>query len=338
MGFFRFNDPATVPWYHHGLDLMVFLCFVLATAHAVRQARQGRRDLLVLIATAILYGMTIELSGMIWHRSYVQGDFTVMLGFNSLSLFEGSTDMPLYVPFFYPVFLTFGYELTQAFGFVRPWQRAVAGGFLMGLLDTGYIIEGGLRHVVWWTWGDWWLYELWLGWPLVDLWWEMTWHAVIFWLIYRTTPKVDAWFRERSPRTARVRAYLLLPLAIAVVVNLVCPVLHLPLIVASQMGASQAPWVALLFVAFGAVFLFSEKRPEANLDRSLSWRMAIYLAALSPMVIANAVHEGRFTDYCVVQTLALIALVITWRSPVWLARRTPALSPAARSFASRDAE
>jgi hypothetical protein len=310
--FIRINNPLDVSWYHTLLDLTLLTCLIMAVAYSVRALRRGRRDYALLLVTGFFYGLLTELSGMIWHHSYTQGEFVVMLDFTKFELFAQSTAMPAYVPILYPTMLFLAYKLIESLGIVRPWQRALAGGVVMALIDAPYAIQGGLPHVVWWTWRPWEMYQFWMDWPLLDLWWRLTWDSVIFWIVYRSTPLVDFWYAKpgSSPLAAHLKALLVLPLCIAVVVNVVGPVLHLPGAIPTMFGVQQAPLVTLLGVIVAAVFLLAEKRPRPEVDGITVTTVSVFLASMTAMVVGNIVHEGRFTDYILVESVAIAILVV----------------------------
>lgn len=193
------NNPATIGWQANLLDLVLLVMFASAVVYAIAQWRRGVRAYVTLLVAAFFYGVVLELGGMALLNMYVQGDFTVMLNFRALAPFQGTTAMPFYVLIFYPVFLFTGFKVVEAWGITRRWQAAVTGGLFMVAFDAPYIIEGGLRHVVWWTWrSDFPMFQYWLDWPLVDLCWQATWDAMFFYLMLWALPHIDR--RRRGGR------------------------------------------------------------------------------------------------------------------------------------------
>ncbi|MBF4162468.1 hypothetical protein [Nocardioides acrostichi] len=294
----RWTDPADLVWQKNLMDLMFLGMFALASGCAVVAWRRGRRiDVLVLVA-ALWYGLFLELSGMMIHNSYQQGTFVLMLDWGWVPGLRDATLMPSYVPIFYPVMLYTGFRIVDSLGITALLQRAIAGGAIMLALDAPYIIEGGLRHVVWWTWGDWNLYQLWQGWPAMDAWWQTTWGAAFLFAVYRFAPTA----------TATPRRLLLGSLGIGGGLNVVGPLLHLPLLGVTLAGWPQWPFMGVLaVVAWGvAIRAIATGRPRAQ--GGAVGLVAGYVAAMGAMVIANAVYEGGLTLYIGVQALGLLAL------------------------------
>jgi hypothetical protein len=140
--------------------------FGWALANAVIEFRRGVRIYAFVFVSALVYGLVLELAGMASLNMYVQGNFVVMLNFPAIPLFAGTTAMPLYVSLFYPVIFSIGFKIVEALGITSRWKAAATGGLFMIALDAAYIIEGNLRHVVWWTWrADFVMFQYWLGWP-----------------------------------------------------------------------------------------------------------------------------------------------------------------------------
>ena len=319
------HSPLDILWYQNLLDVVYLTIAVIAAVYSWRRYRYGRPEYAVLMVAAFVYGLLLELWGMVVHHSYTQGTFAVMLDWRWVPGFSDATLMPLYVPFFYPVMLFLGYKLVEALGIESLWQRAIVGGLIMSFLDAPYIIEGNLRHVVWWTWHQWDLYQLWLGWPLVDMWWQMTWDALIFYLLLRLLPRLT---RRASVGGAQAHASVLIvaPVGIAVVVNLIGPFLHLPIVIATYVGGRQWPVVVVLYVVYLAVAVraLRSARP-LRVETVTAVCAGIYVVAFVAMVIGNDVHEGRVPFYAVVQVIGLVMIGVTLVFPAVVAsRRTDA--------------
>jgi hypothetical protein len=105
------HNPMDILWQTDLFDLLMLVIFVTAAIHSGMQFRRGRRIYATLMIAAFIYGVVLELGGMATHHSYTQGPFTVMLNVPSPSLFRNSTQMPSYVPIFYPVVLFIGFKV-----------------------------------------------------------------------------------------------------------------------------------------------------------------------------------------------------------------------------------
>ncbi len=335
MGFVILNSPSDVSWYSIVFDAMVLAFLATAVSAAVRGWRRGRRDYALLLIVAPFYGMSLEISGMLTHKSYLQGDFLVMFNFTQWEAFHGSTNVPLYVPLFYPAFLFFGYKLAETMGIRSNWRRAVAGGAFMGLLDVCYIIQGGLRHVVWWTWRPWEMYQLWQGWPGIDLWWEMTWGALLFWMVLTVTPRVNRWFDDEPLRTRanRLKAFVAVPAGLVIALNVVGPVLMIPAATIAKAGGEYWPATAVLASGFAAVLLLSPKQPIRRVDRTVATLAAIYGTAFVPMIVGNIIQDGQVRSgarpldpmpdprvYVPLQIAALVGILAATTYPRWARR------------------
>lgn len=315
MNFLVFNDPRTIPWYTNLFDLLMLTLFVLGVITSVRAARRGRRDYLFVISAAVVYGLMLELGGMGYRDMYAQGRFAVMLDWGFLHL-TNHTLMPAYVPIFYPVFFFLGYRLVEGVGIVSPVRRAIAGGLVMGaLLDPPYIIQGNLDQSRWWTWTPWELYHFWLGWPLIDLWWQTAWGAAMYYVLFRLRPRIDSGFGGRTWLRLVVA-----PVLAAVTVLVVGPFLHVPLVVLTDMGVPQGLPDAVLVVVFALVALTSRRAPAPRADPIVIGAVGLYVLVFGAMQVGNVVHEGGIEFHVVVQSAALVGLVLLALAPL-LGRR-----------------
>lgn len=242
----------------------------------------------------------------------VQGTYAVMFNFPMIPAFRDSTQMPAYVPIFYPVLLFIGFKLAEGFRIPVLWRRAVVGGLIMGVLDAPYIIQGNLPHTVWWTWHDWYLYQFWVGWPLVDLWWHLTWDALIFYLLWRLEPSIEATYRRAAPGPRRWAVTLLaIPPAIAGAVNLAGPFLHLPIVIVTALGGPQWPVVVALVAAYVAVAIsVRDHLTGGRLERTTALTTGVYVAGMAIMVVGNLAQERGLPQYVLVQTAALVAVTV----------------------------
>lgn len=199
----------------------------------------------------------------------------------------------------------------------------------MACVDAPYIIQGGLPQIGWWTWHQWKMYQLWLGWPLADLWWQMTWDALFFYVLWRAVPHLDA----RRSNTVTLLGF---PLAAAVGINLVAPLLHIPLILVTYLGTPQWPLVVALVLGYVIVAVRAMRLSPADFVEPVTVIVAgIYVLSMAVMVIGNALYEKGLTEYIAVQSAALIILCgfVAYPALRGRSRRVPATD--AESHTSR---
>ena len=320
MGLLRVNNFSDITWYAHALDLFFIVAFVFILGYAIRQFKQGERFYLILLITAILYGFVLEVSGMLWHASYTQGEFWLMWDFRQFDAFKDSTDMPFYVPLFYPVWLMTAYKLMEPLGIKNIAARSVAVGLACLILDVPYILIA--PHVGWWEWHEWQLYQLWMGWPLLDGLWELTWHALLIWCLLKLTPRIDGYYKNNDSRSC-VKALLGWPLAVALFVNVVGPILMVPASVPTVMfeGFRHYPIVVLYVAIAASIFLFCEKDIRGQKQSALDiFLPALHFVVFAVMTITCIGSEGGFRDYILVQSIALYVSAMLMVYPRYIAR------------------
>lgn len=324
MDLFIVNSPAELPWQTNLYDLLIFAIVVTVVVNAVVHYRRGTRMWLFVLIASLVYGIVLELAGMATLNMYLQGDFLVMLNFPAIPLFAGTTAMPLYVTFFYPVIFAIGFKIVESLGIESRWKAAVAGGLFMVCLDAAYIIEGNLRHVVWWTWDPkFTMFEYWLGWPLIDMGWQALWGATFFYLMLRCKPHVDG---SAAQRWSNAEAFALRAPAAAVSVLVIGTVLLFPLVVTTLIGIPQWPVLALLVAAMTIVTvraLRTSHPPYGRVDPVLASWVAMYALAFSAMIVGNVIHERGITLYLTVQTLGVIGVLAFTTYPLRARRRVP---------------
>ena len=311
MNLIVFNNPADLPWQTTLVDLMLLAMFVAALTYSVSNFRRGRRIYLAVLTAAFVYGLVLELAGMATLNLYQQGDFMVTINWPELPLWQGTTMMPAYVLIFYPVFLFTGFKIVERLGIEKRWQAAVVGGLFMIAMDAPYIIEGNLRHVVWWTWDpDFQFFQYWVGWPLVDLCWQGIWDAVFIYVMLWALPRIDATAQGHLARWSDAKALGAFPLLAALTVLVSGPILLSPIVVVTALGGPQWPVVVLLVAGYAAVAAHALRtaRPPLPIERFTIGLVAIYAASLAAMVLGNIVYEGGLTQYIVVQAVGLVAM------------------------------
>lgn len=324
MNLIVFNNPAELPWQTNLCDLMLLTMFAAAVVYSVMQFRRGRRIYAAVLTAAFIYGLVLELAGMATLNMYQQGDFAVMINWPAFPLWHGTTMMPAYVLIFYPVFLFTGFKVVESLGIEKRWQAAVTGGLFMIAMDAPYIIEGNLRHVVWWTWDpNFKFFQYWVGWPLLDLCWQGIWDAVFIYIMLWALPRIDATAEGRVSRWSDAKALGAFPLFAALTVLVIGPILMSPVTIVSALGGPQWPVVLLLVVGYtaAAITALGTARPPFSVERFTVAVVFVYVACLAAMVIENIIYEGALTQYVVVQTVGLIVVSALALFPIVASRR-----------------
>jgi hypothetical protein len=306
-----FNNPAQLPWQTNLCDLMLLTMFAAAVVYSVTRFRRGRRIYAAVLTAAFIYGLVLELAGMATLNMYQQGDFAVMINWPAFPLWHGTTMMPAYVLIFYPVFLFTGFKVVESLGIEKRWQAAVTGGLFMIAMDAPYIIEGNLRHVVWWTWDpNFRFFQYWVGWPVLDLCWQGIWDAVFIYILLWARPRIDATAKGRVSRWSDAKALGAFPLLAALAVLVIGPILMSPVTIVSALGGPQWPVVLLLVLGYTAVAItaLATARPLFSVERFTVAVVFVYVTCLAAMVIGNITYEGALTQYIVVQTVGLVVM------------------------------
>ncbi len=336
MNLLIFNDPFDLSWQANLYDVLMLSIFVTVVVHAIVQWRRGTRTWMFLLIASFVYGQVIELGGMATLNMYQQGDFAVMLNYPAIPLFEGTTAMPFYVTIFYPVIFAIGFKVVDALGIASRIKAAITGGLFMVLLDAPYSIEGGLRHVVWWTYDpDFKLFEFWLGWPLLELTWQAIWGAAFYYFMLRHIPRVDGPVEERvgNGRLLAVQAPLAALSAIAVGL-----VAMSPITITSLLGIPQWIVVSLLMIGYVAVVVPAMRGatpPRGSVDPWLMGWAVWFAVAFGAMVIGNLVYENGMTLDLTVQTLGIVGVLALATFPLWAPGRATADARRETAAASR---
>jgi hypothetical protein len=310
MNLIVFNSPAALPWQTNLCDVMLLAMFFAALAYSVVQFRRGRRVYLAVLIAAFIYGLVLELAGMATLNMYQQGNFAVMINWPAFPLWHGTTMMPSYVLIFYPVFLFTGFKVVERLGIEKRWQAAITGGLFMIAMDAPYIIEGNLRHVVWWTWDpNFKFFQYWVGWPLIDLCWQGVWDALFIYIMFWARPRIDDSIERIAPQWSNAKALGGFPLLAALTVLIVGPILLSPIMIATALGGPQWPLVVLLVAGYIAVAVAALRTAQPlPFERFTVGLVFLYVACLAAMVIANVVYEGALTQYVLVQTVGLVVM------------------------------
>jgi hypothetical protein len=317
------NNPADLPWQTNLYDMVLLIMFLSAVAYCVVQFRRGRRIYSVVLVAAIIYGLVLELAGMATLNMYHQGHFAVMINWPAFPLWQGTTMMPSYVLILYPAFLFTGFKVIEALGIEKRWHAAIVGGLFLIALDAPYMIEGPLRHVQWWTWDPNFKYfQYFVGWPLLDVCWQGTWEALFLYVMLWGLQRIDVG-ENGGARWSNAKALGMFPPLAALTVLAIGPFLLLPVTGVTALGGPQWPVVALLIAAYIAVAVIALRtaRPTGSVEPVTAIVVFVYVANFAAMVIENIVHEGRLTEYILVQIIALIAVTGLALFPLNAARR-----------------
>lgn len=332
MNLIVFNNPTAWPWQTNLCDLMLLVMFLAALTYAVVQFRHGRRGYIVVLIAAFIYGLVLELAGMATLNLYQQGDFAVMINWPAFGLWQGTTMMPSYVLIFYPVFLFTGFKVVERLGVEKRWHASMIGGLFMIAMDALYIVEGNLRHVVWWTWDpNVRFFQYWVGWPLVDLCWQGIWDAVFIYIMLRAQPRIDASVESVDKRWSNVKALAGFPPLAALTVLIVGPILLSPIMIATALGGPQWPLVVLLVAGYVAVTLVARRTARPlPVERFTVGLVLLYVACLAVMAVANIVYEGALTQHVVVQAVGLAVMIALATYPPRAARGSQIAAPMQR--------
>jgi hypothetical protein len=304
------NNPANLPWQTNLYDLVLLTMFLSAVVYCIVQFRRGRRIYSTVLVAAVIYGLVLELAGMATLNMYHQGNFAVMVNWPAFHLWQGTTMMPSYVLILYPTFLFTGFKVVEALGIEKRWQAAIVGGLFLIALDAPYMIEGPLRHVQWWTWDPNFKYfQYFAGWPLLDLCWQGTWEALFLYIMLWATRRIDAG-ENSAARWSNAKALGAFPPLAALTVLAIGPFLLVPVTGVTVLGGPQWPVVALLIAAYTvlAVVALRTAKPTGSVEPVTAIIIFVYVASFAAMVIENIAHEGRLTQYIVMQIIALMAV------------------------------
>lgn len=312
------NDISHIAWRLHLLDLIFVFSTIVAVAYSLARYRQGQPKYLVLWLSCVAYGVVLEFTtGMMISRSYIQGDFTFMINTTAIGF---TTDMPLYVLLLYPTIIFLGFVVIESFGIRSITARAVSAGVIMVLIDAPYVVNGPLADVGWWQWLDWRvgdraIFEYWYGWPMADAYWEMTWPALLMWLVWRWEQR---WSKKRSgphPRPdSRSRMLIGVPLAIGVLVNLGGFVVAAPLSIFIGFGWPHFIIVVITLMIQATVLLFADKSP-VGMNRGGVAVLGVHLVGYGIVTVANLwsdpVPAGQITIVTVASTALVVLCVYT---------------------------
>lgn len=339
MNLIYLNAPGSLPWQTNLLDLLMLVIVISAIAYAVVQFRAGKRIYAVVLLAALIYGQVLELAGMATLNMYLQGQFVVMLNYPAIPLFAGTTAMPFYVTIFYPVWFFLGFKVIEALGIKKAWQSAVTGGLFAISIDAPYIIEGNLRHIVWWTWDpNFKMFQYFAGWPLADMCWQAVFGMVFYFLIFHFRPRIDG---SAEAKWSNAKAFGVFAPLVAPIVIVVGTILLAPLTITTLLGGAQWPVASMLVVAMISVAVVALRSAEpafTRIEPITAWVVGIYVVSFAAMIIANVVREGGLTLYIAVQILGLLAALAFVTFPMYAPRRSASAATSGRDHGLAAAE
>ena len=322
----RFNNPFELDWHLHALDVIMVASILVILVYAVRQYRSGRPTYLVLFLGSIFYGLIMEFTtGMLISRSYIQGEFTVMV--ETKQLLGYGTDMPLYVVVgFYPVIIFLAFKLIESFGIHSILARAVSAGIFMLLIDAPYTVNGSMKNINWWVWldrqvGGRHIFQYWYTWPMADAMWELTWPSLLMWMVWH-------WERRRACNPAMIAAakaapwktLLGTPVVLGILMNTCGLLLGIPFDIVIGLGLPQYPLIIAVALACATVFLYSAKKP-APLDR-VGWiLLGIHVIGYGIVTLANFAVRPVPGGPITICLIALAGIVVLGGYPGHVHRR-----------------
>lgn len=300
---------------------------VLAVVYAIRQYRRGHPTYLVLWASSFAYGVILEFTtGMLISRSYIQGEFTVMLMTGSIPGYK--TDMPVYILLLYPAINFLGFKLVEAFGIRSILARAMSAGVITVLIDAPYGVTGPLPNVRWWRWLDWTIggrhmFEYWYGWPITEAVWQMTWPPLLMWLVWQWERRRAATvFGVAAPVRTPLKTVVAVPLLIGLMVNTGGLLLSFPISLAIGFDLPHYPFALAIAALLVVVFLFSDKRP-VGMD-GMAWvLLGIYVLGYAVLAAASFAAQPVPGGQITLVAVALTTLVLLACYSGHAARRMP---------------
>ncbi len=254
--FISFNAPGELlDWSFIVIELILLVGIICAIAHAIRHARQsGSNSALLTLGACFYYGVLMDMFGYYGPESFWHGEFSVMFLYNRL---------PLYIALFYPAFMYHAYMMIRRYNFT-PLVEAVSVGFYSGL--TYQIFDNLGPQLGWWIWdpaevtNQPFLSSV----PVTSYQWFCTFEAAFAYI----TRKI-CWDMPANGASNKKIAWgvCAIPFLTFIVGTLIF-VPYQTLIQFGQIGLAAATH-ALLFAAFGLVFLFNYHRPALQRDKLL---------------------------------------------------------------------
>lgn len=325
----RFNNPFELSWQINALDLIMLVSSLFILVYSVRQYRTGRPTYLVLWLGCICYGLIMEATtGMLISRSYIQGEFAVMIETKRLLGYD--TDMPLYVPTaFYPVIIFLAFKLIESFGIRSTLARALSAGVFTVLIDAPYMLNGTLPSVRWWDWIDWQIagyhvFEYWYGWPIGDALWELTWPPLMMLMVWRWERRCAATINDVAKTKQRPwRTLVATPIALGLLMNTIGLLFSFPTVIAMLLDVPQYPFIIGIGGVSATLLLYSAKHPVA-LDRAGWTLLAIDIIGYGAVTLAGFALTPRPAGQITISLVALVILVVLAAYPAHAARRRAA--------------
>ncbi|MEB4209544.1 hypothetical protein [Mycobacterium sp. 94-17] len=322
----RFNNPFEIGWQLNALDAIMLSSTIFILVYSIRQYRNGRPTYLVLYLACLAYGLIMEFTtGMMISRSYIQGEFAVMV--QTKELLGYPTDMPLYVVVaFYPVTIFLGFKLIESFGIRSILARALSVGLIMVVTDAPYEVNGPQKGIDWWVWLDWRisgraLFQFFYGWPWSEAWWQLTWPGLMMFMVWH-------WEKRRSlnrssgegandfdpAAIAAVKAtpwktLLITPLALGLLMNVLGILFSFPTGISIGLGIPHFVLGTAYLIAIAALFLYTKKDP-IGLDRAGWTLLGIHVVGYTMVTLSTFAFRPVPTGQITIAFVTLSAIVI----------------------------
>jgi hypothetical protein len=140
--FVSFTNPADLPLSALGLEIVVYIGFVLTVRHMWGEYRRGDSYPLFLWIALFIYGLIMELVSFNFFDNYAHATFSVQFYYGQL---------PLYVTCIYMFFHYTGIQLVSRLKLPRLQEGLLAGMAIMAI-DIPFDILG--VDAGWWIWKD----------------------------------------------------------------------------------------------------------------------------------------------------------------------------------------
>ena len=304
------TSPFDLPWQTDIVGAVILAMFVIAAVYSAIKWRRGRRIYGVLMITAGIYGMMLEVIGMMILKIYHRGTFQIMLNPAALPLVPDSTPaLPLYVVIYYPTMLFVGYKIIEALRVARPLNAAAVGGLAMIALEAPYVIQGHLDHLSWWTYNlDSPLVEFVGSWPMIDLCWLATCHAVFFAIIAAVRPSIDPHTVLGHTRWTNLFAALGFPSMAAVVVLAATSMISSPMSVVTLLGLPQWMIAAVVVTGFAVITVHTlmTAAPADHVEPVTTVLVGLYSATFAIMIVVSTASAQMPIGSTLVQIIGLV--------------------------------
>ncbi|MEH6551471.1 MAG: hypothetical protein V7711_18735 [Pseudomonadales bacterium] len=281
--FISFNAPSQLlDWSFIAIELILLVGIICAIVHAFRHAKlTGGKSALLTLLAAFYYGVLMDMFGYYGPESFWHGEFSVMFLYNRL---------PLYIALFYPAFMYHVYMTIRRYNF-SPIVEALSVGFYSGL--TYQIFDNLGPQLGWWIWdpneitNQPFLSSV----PVTSYQWFFTFEAA-----FALVTRYVCWeWPAKGYSTGKIVAGMIAVPFLTFIVGTLIFVPYQTLVQFGQVGLAAATH-ALLFSAFGLVFLFNWRRPLMKRDKLLMIFPLTFVVGLMYIYIAKVDQFYGATD------------------------------------------